>query len=227
VEKVDGPRNGRRNDSFSYEMMDQAAFDSSCYVQLKLPDDVPPDVGRNYQFAANDLVLLLKLAHRDILRQLTQSNVAALNAMDSFRKCGLIGHLEVSRKGVQNLLLKVSKKQWVAIGEKRMVLVTIGSNVTALREFTALCLVDRLPLVTYVLGQHLKSEANRRKLSRNQSIDQIVHTMGGAAALGEGFTSYARNKFNASQLCAIAASAQQYGDGGFSLIKGPPGTGSK
>ncbi len=38
---------------------------------------------------------------------------------------------------------------------------------------------------------------------------------------------YAQKKFNASQLTAIAASAHEYGEGGFTCIKGPPGTGSK
>ena len=43
--------------------------------------------------------------------------------------------------------------------------------------------------------------------------------------MGKGFYDFARKKFNPSQLGAIAASAEQYGGWGFTLIKGPPGTG--
>jgi Rad3-related DNA helicase len=46
-------------------------------------------------------------------------------------------------------------------------------------------------------------------------------------ALGRGFTKYAQKKFNPSQLQAISSSASGYGEGGFTLIKGPPGTGKQ
>ena len=54
---------------------------------------------------------------------------------------------------------------------------------------------------------------------------EVLSIMGGSSALGKGFAEYASHKFNLSQLGAISASAQEYGDGGFTLIKGPPGTG--
>ena len=56
---------------------------------------------------------------------------------------------------------------------------------------------------------------------------QYLKKMGGVQALGKGFTDYAHRKFNASQMTAISAAAQGYGDGNITLIKGPPGTGSK
>jgi len=108
-----------------------------------------------------------------------------------------------------------------------MYLVKIGSTVTALREFTALCRMELLPMKRYLLAQHLEYAENRRKLSQHQSTQNLLDQMGGSQALGNGFIEYARAKFNASQLTAIAASAHEYGEGGFSLIKGPPGTGSK
>jgi senataxin len=40
-----------------------------------------------------------------------------------------------------------------------------------------------------------------------------------------GFRSFVKGALNTSQQDAIAASATEYGDGGFTLIKGPPGTG--
>ena len=115
-----------------------------------------------------------------------------------------------------------------------MHLVKLGSNVTALREFTALTRVDLLPLKRFLLGQHLtdghgrrSSNCGKRKEVVQQSTQKLLEKMGGSQALGTGFISYAQKKFNTSQLAAIAAAANEYGEGGFTLIKGPPGTGSK
>jgi hypothetical protein len=126
--------------------------------------------------------------------------------------------------------LKVSKRKWATMGAKQMYLVRIGSNVTALREFTALCRVETLPMKRYLLGQHLQQQTQPSNTktgavvsSSSKSSQHLLDQMGGTQALGKGFIEYARRKFNASQLTAIAASANQYGDGGFTLIKGPPG----
>lgn len=132
----------------------------------------------------------------------------------------------MSYHNVDGMTLKISRRKWIQLGKEDMYLVKIGGNVTALREFTALCRVDQLPTKRFILAQHLENAANRRKLSRNQSTEQLLQTMGGTNALGAGFINYARGKFNSSQLTAIAASAHEYGEGGFTLIKGPPGTGS-
>ena len=132
-----------------------------------------------------------------------------------------------------------------AAGKQSMWMWKVGANITALREFTALCRMDQLPMKRFLLGQHLdphdnnshnhakdnnknsskQLEKNKPTLNRNKS--DLLEQMGGSQALGKGFTKYARQKFNPSQLMAIAASAHEYGDGGFTLIKGPPGTGSK
>ena len=45
------------------------------------------------------------------------------------------------------------------------------------------------------------------------------------SGLPVGFRIYVKSKMNASQLQAITASSREYGCGGFTLIKGPPGTG--
>jgi senataxin len=120
-----------------------------------------------------------------------------------------------------------------------MYLLRIGGNITALREFTALCNVDMIPLKTHLLGQHI-DEAKLNSYNNNKDPrasraavdlsdpnhkDTLLKKMGGVEALGKGFTEYARKKFNPSQLMAISASSQGYGEGGFTLIKGPPGTG--
>ena len=135
-------------------------------------------------------------------------------------------------------------------GGSNMYLLKIGCNITALREFTALSCVDSLPLKHYLLGKQIEEDSirdsndrssKRRKLGkstitsskhgngnpdpRHANKDSLIKMMGGVEALGKGFTEYARRKFNPSQLMAISASSQGYGEGGFTLIKGPPGTG--
>ena len=40
-----------------------------------------------------------------------------------------------------------------------------------------------------------------------------------------GYLNYLKKSFNPSQLEAISAASSNYGDGGFTLVKGPPGTG--
>lgn len=192
---------------------------------------VNPKKRENLRFFPNDIVLLIQPRYKDILRDIGNGSAVPpdgsdLDSATVFGGISFIGHTESSRNELNGLILKVSKRKWTVIGKNEMYFVKIGSNVTALREFTALCSVDTLPMKRFLLGQHLEKAENRRKLSRNQPIDQLLHQMGGEQ-LGEGFLKYAKDKFNLSQLTAIAASAHEYGEGGFTLIKGPPGTGSK
>jgi hypothetical protein len=183
------------------------------------------------RFFPNDIVLLVQTQYKDILREIGNGTAALPNSADPdsisiFSGISLIGHTESSRSELNGLILKVSRRKWTVVGKKEMYLIKVGSNITALREFTALCNVDTLPMKKFLLGQHLEKAENRRKLSRNQPIEQLLNQMGGEQ-LGEGFLKYAMKKFNPSQLTAIAASAHEYGEGGFTLIKGPPGTGSE
>lgn len=208
-------------------------IETATYVQLQ-PER--KGAGNDINFVTHDICLLLTSDNRDLLKLLRTGRAALPQGADPedldrvWDSAGMIGHTEVTRQGVSGLTLKVSKRKWAKLGtnnshNKIMYLVKLGSNVTALREFTALCRIDMLPLQKFLLGQHLE-KGKPRKLSRNQSTEQLLNQMGGKAALGEGFLKYAQNKFNSSQLTAIAASAHEYGDGGFTLIKGPPGTGS-
>ena len=129
------------------------------------------------------------------------------------------------------LLLKVSKRWWATLGMEDMLLWKLGSNMTALREYTALCRVESIPLRRFLLGQHLVDDDDdaHKKDSAAASHDNDTHAMldkmGGVNALGKGFTKYAQEKFNPSQLAAISASAEEYGNGGFTLTKGLPGMG--
>lgn len=160
------------------------------------------------------------------------------------KRMGLLGHTEHSRRTVDGLLLKVSRRLWTAVGTQDMFLMKLGGNVTALREFTALCRVEQIPLLNYLLGQKLAHVAKRKESVDNGGSDagtdshpkgelsddpvnkaDMLDSMGGVSALGKGFTKYAQKKFNPSQLRAISAAASEYGEGGFTLVKGPPGTG--
>lgn len=55
--------------------------------------------------------------------------------------------------------------------------------------------------------------------------DNPLSEHGGRNALGIGFRIFVKSKFNDSQQAAINSAAREYGQGGFTLIKGPPGTG--
>ena len=61
--------------------------------------------------------------------------------------------------------------------------------------------------------------------SKKQEASEHISKLGGVEALGKGWVDYASARFNTSQLEAISAAATDYGSGGFTLIKGPPGTG--
>ena len=185
----------------------------------------------SWSFMANDVCLLLLPKYKNILDELQATGSISSVPDGDFSKCGFVGHTESSRSDLNGLILKVSKRQWLRLGQDEMYFVKIGSNVTALREFTALSGVETLPMKRYLLGRHLEGTAKLSSSKQSQvgrghhSADELLNKMGGSQALGKGFISYARKKFNASQLTAIAASALEYGDGGFTLIKGPPGTG--
>lgn len=192
--------------------------DTEAYVMIN-----PKDRSGNMSFMTNDLVLLVQTNHKDIMSHISKGVIADEASCSGL---ALVGHTESPRRELRGLILKVSKRKWATIGKKEMYLLKIGSNVTALREFTALCSIETLPMKQFLLGQHLENVAHRRKLSRNQPVAQLLKQMGGEQ-LGAGFLEYAGKKFNQSQLTAIAASAHEYGDGGFTLVKGPPGTGSE
>lgn len=174
----------------------------SCYVEIKAREKQ----AFSSQIYSNDIFCLVPPEQKDTVELLVRGREAKLN-FDSFRRAGLIGHTEVQRKSIDGLILKVSKRRWAQLGSKSMYLFRLGGNVTALREFTALCNVETLPLKRYLLGHHLQGQAKMVKQSRKISNEELLRKMGGADALGKGFTDYAKKKFNPSQLGAISASA--------------------
>ena len=105
--------------------------------------------------------------------------------------------------------------------------VTLFDRLKALREFNALSRVDTIPLTKYFLGgkvTHDTDGVTSLDADSGRSCDPL--SSGGYAlpdALPVGFRNFVKSTMNASQQDAIAASASEYGDGGFTLIKGPPG----
>lgn len=202
-------------------------------VQVK---NVLLDDYKDRAFIANDIVLLVKkesyvwdASKGDLLR-------ADLEKKDSGGVLGLIGHVEYTRRSIEGTTIQVSRKLWSQIGCQEMTLLKIGSNITGLREFTALCRMDSIPLLDYILGSkmsHYSPLRRKRKMDNGDDANEMVASsrekrakkeilskIGGSSALGKGFAEHASQKYNLSQLGAIAASAQEYGDGGFTLIKG-------
>eukprot|EP00536_Pseudo-nitzschia_multiseries_P000276 jgi/Psemu1/178458/e_gw1.4.295.1 len=222
----------------------------SCQVILNIPEGQ----GRNnnygrLQFFPHDICCLIPVEKKDLVENLLfrgsggggrgggqnqNHNRFAVEDPDSevFKHACIVGHTETHRKDVHGLIMRVSKRKWAQVGScnsgggkggsgAQMYFFKIGCNITALREFTALSSVDTIPLKNNLLGTKLKP----KEKNKTDDDDSLIKMMGGVEALGKGFTEYARKKFNPSQLMAISASSQGYGDGGFTLIKGPPGTG--
>lgn len=197
--------------------------------------------GTSPDFMANDIVLLsredvwitkaskgdLDLSKGKMDASASSSLVrGAADASDQLRR-GMLGQVEYSRRSIDGLMLRVSRKLWLAIGGKDMWLLKVGSNVTALREFTALCRTRTIPLLEYVLGEQMSHKKSKTTRKDDSKMDKaaLLEAMGGSNALGKGFMRYAGKKFNPSQLGAISAASIEYGEGGFTLVKGPPGTG--
>ena len=197
-------------------------------------------------FKPNDVVLLVRdedTMNRAARGSLEDSAFTITGTSSSTsgggRRLGIVGHTESTRRTVDGLWIKVSRKHWSSFGRKNMCLVNTGSNITALREFNALCCVPSIPFLKYVLGEDLVVNGDDKMKSADgeertkqprqpkttKSKANMMQRMGGSSALGKGFVAYAKKKFNPSQLLAISASATEYGDGGCTLIKGPPGTG--
>jgi len=252
----------------------------SCQVILKIPENQ----GRNnlhdrLKFFPHDICCLVPVDRKDVIENLLfRTNrgdqrrgkklyLAEDADSDVFKHGCIVGHTETHRSQVHGLILKVSKRKWAQVGTGKssgeMYLLRIGSNITALREFTALSRVDAIPLKHYMFGTHINSNIRKKNENSDQCVnveladqnarytkrkrpnksstslqdgdnnsdlqhnnkETLIKMMGGVNALGKGFTEYAQKKFNPSQLCAISASSKGYGDGGFTLIKGPPGTG--
>jgi senataxin len=148
---------------------------------------------------------------------------------------------------VDGLKVRISRQQWMkfctGVKLEELYLWNLGGNVTSAREFAALCRLNTFSMLPYILCRKMtKAKDSLDLLSdsicgeltaagvgmmNEESLqkDDYLKKLGGNAALGEGFVNRVRQKFNVSQLGAISSAACEYGQGGFTLIKGPPGTG--
>lgn len=95
------------------------------------------------------------------------------------------------------------------------------------REFKALSTADEISLTKYLLdggkaSSRSKAENGEAAVEKSTTFDPIS-AEGGKDSLPVGFRIFIKSKMNISQLHAITASASEYGDGGLTLIKGPPG----
>ena len=212
---------------------------------------------KDRQFITNDIVLLVRKesdiwdATRGTLYQSSpQQKKKKESSSNNDGRVGIVGHVEYTRRSIEGLTIQVSREIWKEVGQSEMTLLKIGCNITSLREFTALCRLDSIPLLDYILGSKMSCKSKQQQqlsttttgnkssgvneydidiidpsVEEKRAKKEVLSSMGGSSALGKGFAEYASHKFNLSQLGAISASAQEYGDGGFTLIKGPPGTG--
>ncbi len=199
-------------------------------------------------FMANDLIVLAK--DKSIFIQSSKGKLYQNSNSNKDKVKGCIGVVEYGRKSIDNLPIKVSRKFWLQLTtgkkEEKMIMLKLGLNVTNMREYSALCRIGSLPLLPYLLckkmtkakdsldtlsemlcggdgGDSSSGNGRSRGGSGSGSNSALIKNMGGVAELGEGFTKYAQKKFNSSQLGAISAAATEYGQGGFTLVKGPPG----
>ena len=69
----------------------------------------------------------------------------------------------------------------------------------------------------------LKAKTAENAITLNEG--GLLSDVGGGQSLPIGFRIYIKSRFNPSQIEAITGAAKKYGFGGFSLVKGPPGTG--
>ncbi|KAL7529068.1 hypothetical protein ACHAXR_002781, partial [Thalassiosira sp. AJA248-18] len=191
--------------------------------------------------AKNDLLLfvhqpsILERALRGKAFEAEVSNVTLQKLPQG--RLGFVGHaLNHRSRSVDGLLARVSQKCWSQFASlNEMFVIRIGSNVTALREFNALSRADTIPLTKYILdGKTTNKRGNSTpRLAEHTTTDEGSDEASakydplafGGNSLPVGFRIAVKGKMNPSQLHAITASATEYGEGGFTLIKGPPGTG--
>lgn len=148
----------------------------ACQVMIKTKSR---NDGNKMQFFPHDICCLVTVEKKDLVenflrgKQRSNSNSSSFD-QEAYQKACVVGHTESHRTSVNGLILKVSKRRWAQIGTKEMYLLRIGSNVTALREYTALCQVDLNPLSKFLLGQHLDREKHDSYVKRaRQSIKDL------------------------------------------------------
>lgn len=167
-------------------------------------------------------------------------------------RLAIVGVVCNRNKGVDGLEVTVKRNLWkdTSLSGRDLFLMKLGKNVTckcisvicyilyaeyldshhflfllAFREFKALCSIKEMPLSAFIMSPKQKVDSPLRKKSVNAIQSDPLSESGGSNALGIGFRIWIKSKFNQSQQAAISAAAREYGDGGFTLVQGPPGSG--
>jgi Predicted ATP-dependent serine protease len=167
-------------------------------------------------------------------------------------RLAIVGVVCNRSKGVDGLEVTVKRNLWkdTSLSGRDLFLMKLGKNVTckcisvicyilyaeyldsqhflflsAFREFKALCSIKEMPLSAFIMSPKQKVDSPLRKKSVNAIQSDPLSESGGSNALGIGFRIWIKSKFNQSQQAAISAAAREYGDGGFTLVQGPPGSG--
>jgi len=227
---------GRNNKSSNDMILAMGRIEPDDSVCLRLNCRQQQHDGNGMSFMTNDIVLLVPIAHKDLFLGVLNGKYKPTPEEEfsdnPFKKWGVVvGHAKVPRKTAHDLLVEVSKRKWAMVPssgggggkrgeESQLYLWKLGSNITALREFTALCRMDQLPLKRFLLGQHLDPHQHqhhpdkKKQAHDGKNKSDLLDQMGGSQALGKGFIAYAQKKFNPSQLSAISSSAHEYGEGG-------------
>ncbi|KAF0743820.1 hypothetical protein Ae201684P_003869 [Aphanomyces euteiches] len=149
-------------------------------------------------FRKDDLILLS--ADSGFLARRTKKNPENLDA--SF---GILAIVDTQKSSREGLVAVVTSKKWREFKtDAPLFAFKISNLVTSFREFRALCQCREYKLMPLLLSGEAQSASTR--------LD----------SLGMAYVQWLRNTFNESQLEAITAAATSHG---FTLIKGPPGTG--
>jgi hypothetical protein len=118
---------------------------------------------------------------------------------------GVLGIVSSQRSSREGLIMSVLSTAWSTLDQEGdLYLFKLNNLITSVREFRALCDCREYQLMPLILsGRH---ESGSMRLD----------------SLGLEYVRWLNRSFNESQLEAIAAAATSHG---FTLIKGPPGTG--
>jgi senataxin len=115
--------------------------------------------------------------------------------------------------------LRLHQGHWRLHGREKMYLTPLCSIVSAVREFNALLNVKHVKLMPSLLA----SPEHASGTSAGAGADGGAGTASAAlAGLGDKFTKWLEESFNDSQRAAIIEATTNRG---FTLVKGPPGTG--
>ncbi|ETV98166.1 hypothetical protein, variant 1 [Aphanomyces invadans] len=156
-----------------------------------------------------DDLVLLTADTTYLTRRMKTSAKNQSSPEDLTKSFGILAIVDSQRSSREGLVVVVTTKKWreltAVVGtDSPIVVFKISNLVTSIREFRALCQCRDYKLMPLLLSG--KAQPPTTKLD----------------SLGMAYVAWLKKTFNESQQEAIAAAATSHG---FTLIKGPPGTG--